>query len=151
MKLSSKWQSKICHQSLTRQETCLFYQCFYLPSIRYHLTVGTFTHAQLDHVQHPIIQSILPKLGYNPNMPKALIYGAIHSGGLGFHHLTVIQALQKIKNILFVYRNDTPLKSILHTTFQWAKKVSGLSTNIFMHPEVKIPALKQERWIETLR
>ena len=65
LQLSTRWKNKIVHQYLTQQETRLFYQSFYVPSIRYHLTVGTYTSSQLERIKHPIIQLILSKMGYN--------------------------------------------------------------------------------------
>ena len=90
--IAEKWKNSVSHQFLTRQECNLFYQNFFIPSMRYHLTVGTFTEQQLDRLQHPITQLLLPRLGYNGNMPKEVIYGPIQSGGMGFTSLSVIQA-----------------------------------------------------------
>ena len=61
LQLSTQWTNKIRSQHLTRQETILFYQSFYIPSIRYHLTVGTFITDELDRIQHPVLETILPK------------------------------------------------------------------------------------------
>ena len=46
-KISEKWQYSISNQYLSSPECTIFYQSFYLPSIRYHLTVGTFDEHQL--------------------------------------------------------------------------------------------------------
>ena len=148
---SARWRDSIINQHLTRPEIKLFYQSFYLPSISYHLTINTFTEIQLEKIQHPIIQVILQRLGYNENMPKDVIYGPTTTGGLGFHHLFSLQGLQKIKQILQAYRNNTPLRNILHTTFQWDQHVAGTSKSIFQDTGSSIPQLQNEKWILTLR
>ena len=149
--LADKWKNSISHQFLTRQECNLFYQNFFIPSMRYHLTVGTFTEQQLDRIQHPITQLILPRLGFNGNMPKAVIYGPIQSGGMGFTSLSVIQAQQKIKHVLKAYHLKTPLWNLMHITFKWAQLVAGVSTDIFRDTSIELPALHKELWITTLR
>ena len=141
---SQLWHRRIINQNLNRQELKLFYQSFYLPSIRYHLIIGTFTHTQLDTIQHPILQTILSRMGYNSNMPKAVIYGPTSAGGLGFQHLMVIQGVQKIKHILQAYRHHTPLIGIIHTTLQWAQHIAGIKESIFVDTTTPIPSLQKE-------
>jgi len=86
---SKKWKTRILNQILTKQELRLLYHSFYLPSLRYHLTIGTYSQQQLDKVQHSTIQIMLSRLGYNPNMPKEVVYGPTRAGGIGFQHLFV--------------------------------------------------------------
>ena len=102
--------------------------------------MGTFTDIELQKIQHPIIQSLLPRLGLNSNMPKAIIYGPTTAGGLGFTPLVVIQATQKIKHILQAYRHHTELQKIFQITFQWAQKVAGISQSIFQNTGLVIPS-----------
>ena len=71
--------------------------------------MGTFTDDQLHRIQHPIIQNILPRIGYNANMPRAIVYGPTESGGIGFISLFILQGLQKVKHILQAYRHNTQL------------------------------------------
>ena len=147
---SNKWKSSILYQHMTRQELHLFYKSFYLPSIRYHLTVGTFSASQLEKIQHPLIQILIQRMGFNSNMPKQVIYGPTSAGGMGYTHLFPLQAQQKIKLIFQAYRNNTPLKYILHTTFQWAQHITGLSTSIFHNNYPDLPLLSSEKWLTTL-
>ena len=141
----------IMNQNLSRQELKLFYQSFYLPSLRYHLTIGTFNYTQLDTIQHPIIQTIISRLGYNRHMPKAVVYGHTSVGGMGFQHLMVLQGMQKIKHLLQSYRHRTPLFGILQTTIQWAQHIAGIKESIFIDTSTFIPSLQTEHWITTLR
>ena len=99
--------------------------------MRYHLTVGTFNNKQLHRLQHPVIQSLLPRLGYNANMPKAVIYGPTSSGGLGIQSLRALQGTQKIKHVLQAYRRKNSVYKILHISFKWAQAVAGTSHSIF--------------------
>ena len=138
---SQTWRESINNQHLTRQEIQLFYQSFYLPSIRYHLTINTFTRDQLEKIQHPVVQTILQRMGYNSNMPKDVIYGDTTAGGLGYTHLFAMQGQQKLKLIFQAYRSLTPHTTITHITLQWAQHLSGLTYSIFEHPEIPIPQL----------
>ena len=62
-----------------------------------------------------------------------------------------VQGFQKLKHIMMAYRQSSSLKTVFHTTFQWAQNISGLSTSIFQQPAIDIPQLDQEHWIQTLR
>jgi len=106
------WKMSITNQYLTRAESKLFHQNFFLPSMHYHLTVGTFNDKQLNQLQHLVIQSLLPRMGYNSNMPKAVIYGPTSSGGMGIQSLRALQGTQKIKHVLQAYR-----RKLRFTTF----------------------------------
>ena len=145
------WRMSITNQYLTRSESKIFHQSFFLPSMRYHLTVGTFTDQQLLTIHHPIIQTLLPRMGYNANMPKPVVYGPIPTGVMGFQSLMILQGSQKIKHLLQAYRHKSSLYRIIHTTFSWAQLVTGTSIQIFQDNTTQLPMLDKERWIQTLR
>ena len=96
------------------------------------ITIGTFTHEQLDPIQHSLFQTLLPRMGFNNNMPKEVVYGSTQAGGIGIVPLFVVQSTQKVKHILQAYRHQTPLQQIMHITFQWAQRVAGISQPLFM-------------------
>ena len=84
-------------------------------------------------------------------MPKAVVYGPIGAGGMGFHHLFAIQALQKLQQIFKAYRHNTTLCSIFQTYFSWVQHIAGTTTSIFRDTTTIIPQLQHEQWIMTLR
>ena len=90
-------------------------------------------------------------MDYNENIPKDVIYGDITAGGMGYTHLFVLQAQQKMNQILLAYRHNTTLKTMFQTTFQWAQQLAGTTTGIFETPDIELPQLSQELWIITLR
>ena len=149
--IAQKWKIGISNQYLTRQECTIFHRSFFLPSMRYHLTVGTFMQKQLSQLQHPIIQTLLPRMEYNANMPKAIIYGPISSGSMGFSPLHILKGTQKIKYVLQAYRSHSSLKNIFHITFSWEQLVAGISQPIFQATQSRLPMLANEKWIQTLR
>jgi len=65
--------------------------------------------AILEKAQSMTMPTILSLMGYNRNMPKAVIYAPISHGGIGLHHLPTEQGLQKIMNVLKHLRAKTTL------------------------------------------
>ena len=64
---------------------------------------------QLDGIQKPIINYILPKLGYNRHFPRAVVFGSPHFGGLNFKSLYADQGVKHkhITQLIKHYRYQT--------------------------------------------
>jgi hypothetical protein len=61
----------------------MVYETRFRPAMEYPLLITTFTKAQLEKIQQPFINLLLPKIGLNRHTPRAVIYGRWFRGGLG--------------------------------------------------------------------
>ena len=62
------------------------------PAIKYALQLTRFAPSQCHHeLQKPVVNSLLPKMGFNRKMPRAVVFGPRALGGSEFIHLETEQ------------------------------------------------------------
>jgi hypothetical protein len=93
--------------NLNHWEAQLGLQSIIYPTMKYGLAATTIKFQDLANIQAPLINAILPTLGYNRHMPRALVYGPIAFGGMGIHHLGTEQGVAHVKHTLGSLRNNT--------------------------------------------
>lgn len=133
-----------------REAWCLF-RSTYIPSITYSLIVGTLSERQAQTVQSKFIQAILPTMGYNSKTPQAIVFGPTSLGGLGLNHLFAEQGMMKTVSLIKNIRAGRPLGNLLMAQLCWAQMEAGISQSILGSPDIEIPPLQNELWIQTLR
>ena len=73
------------------RDAWLIYQTRYRPMMRYCLPITTFTDKQCNKIQSPFINVFLNKLGMNRHMPRVVVWGPYHLGGLDIMNVVVEQ------------------------------------------------------------
>jgi len=68
---------------MTHNEAEVIYKTIILPTITYPFLATFVSNTTLDNMQSKITPLILRKMGYNKNMPKAVVYNPTSHGGLG--------------------------------------------------------------------
>ena len=153
-RLVDKGQSiaqRIASTSLTAEEARIIYRSMYLPSISYSFPAGILTLQEAEKVQGATIQALLAALGYNPGMPRAVVFGPIKSGGIGLRHLFAEQGTLKTMIILQQIRTNRSLGQMLQIQLRWAQRVAGTSIPILEEADIPLPQLQGEKWLGTLR
>jgi len=72
---------KMYYAPFTPRDAWIVYHCRYKSIIRYALPITTFSTEQLHEIQKKFIYLLLPKIGLNRHMPRAVIYGPRKYGG----------------------------------------------------------------------
>jgi hypothetical protein len=86
LKLYKSWLSPI--------DACMVYETCFRPALEYSLMITTFSKCHLDQIQKPFVHLLLPKIGLNRHMPRAVIYGPVFRGGLGIVKLEEQQIIK---------------------------------------------------------
>ena len=115
---------------LTRKEATVIYSTIYLPTITYPFPATTLPKSILEKAQSMTTPVILSKMGYNKNMPKAVVYAPSTHGGLGFKHLHTEQGLQKVLQVLKHLRTRTTLGKLMETTIKAYQIQAGIPSPI---------------------
>jgi len=71
-------------------------------------------------------------MGYNRNMPKAVVYAPATHRGLEMKHLPTEQGLQKVLQVLKHIRAQTTLGKLLQTTLDAYQLLAGIPTHILI-------------------
>ena len=87
--------TKLYKKPLSHYEAHNAYQSRYRSIATFPYTVTTFTTKELNDIQKGSVHLLLPKLGVNRNMPRAVIYGPRALGGRQLMNLIVEQRMKK--------------------------------------------------------
>jgi len=127
-----------------RSQSCLSH---HLPTN--HNLPTTLPKSILDKAQSKTTPVILSKMGYNRNMPKAVVYAPSSHGGLGLKHLHTEQGLQKALQVLKHLCTHTATGNLITTTLQAYQIQAGLEQPI-LEDTRPLPWMNS-CWISTLR
>ena len=141
---------KVKLSALSLEEAGVLYSSIYVPSICYGLQSGCLTLKQAEKAQSQFTMAILPRMGYNRNTPRAIIFGESIKGGAGLRHLYSEQGTRQIRSTLYHIRKGTALGTTILIQLKWAQLVCGTSIPILTDINRRIPHLSNERWITTL-
>jgi hypothetical protein len=119
--------------------------------MRYGLLASTLKPATYQSIQSPASRAILPKLGYNRNMPTEVIYGPTELGGISLQDLYVMQGTRKVKTILEQVRCQSKLGLMIQATIQWTQHSLGVGFDILRHPTRRIPPSIDDTWVQGVR
>jgi hypothetical protein len=98
-----------------------------------------------------IINSFIPKCGYNRNTARAIIFGPLHLAGAGLTPLSyLIQGEGQILQFIKFWRTDTPTSRLLRVATAWSQYQSGISSSILENVHTPLPHL-EARWLPSLR
>ena len=149
---SSKWTAAMQMANLTRDEATLSFTRIYIPSLRYGLGTCFFPASSLLRIQRPAVQAILPKMGYNRHLPRAVVYGPRTLGALGLPNLIYEQGVQQI---LFIGRHlrspNSPLRSLFQIGVEWFRMLAGFTFCPLAKPQISTAHIEFAPWFQSLK
>jgi hypothetical protein len=101
----------------------------FTPSIKYVLPVTSIESPKLTKVQQTTINSVLPRLGYNRHMPRAVVFATKSRGGLGILNLPTEQGTSQVQLIIVHLRARTYLYDTIIILLETFQLLAGLSTS----------------------
>ena len=137
--------------ALSADEAGILYSTIYIPSVCYGFASGCMSLKQAEKAQSQFTMAILPRLGYNRNTPRAVMFAESTRGGAGLRHLFAEQGTRQIGALMFRLRKETPLGKTILIQLKWAQRICGTSIPIFQDTDRSLPHLGDEKWILTLQ
>jgi hypothetical protein len=104
---SAKMAKNINSHALSRTEAKLAYEAFYIPAMRYSLSVTSINQLDFETIQRTMTSSILSYLGYNRNMPREVVFGPQKFQGVGLRHLYDLQGADGTRLLLNKLNDST--------------------------------------------
>ena len=98
-KQSNILAGKLSRRAPGRVGAEMIYQQRWRPAITYCTPVANLTKSQCDKIQSPFYQVLLPMMGFNRHMPRAVIFGPKWYGGRGIMDLYTETNIQHIDTI----------------------------------------------------
>ena len=126
---------RLFNSHLDHQCAFRYYYSIYLPSVLYSFPANSIPPHKLSKLDSATIRLILPKLGYNRNTPKYIVYGPSSLGGLNLRSLNEEQGLSKIKHLLKHLQTPTSEASLhFQIALQWVQFTAGVGQPILKSP-----------------
>ena len=146
---SNKWLEAIKEAQLSRLEAKAAYESIWLPSMTYGSGTTNLTEKDLNGIQQPIVNHILPLLGYNRHFPRIAVYGTRKYGGMQLKHLYTEQGIAHVTQFVKYFRSNNSIGKLLHVSLRWIRLISGLSRCPLRIPQPHYHHI-QDRWFSTL-
>ena len=107
------------------------YYCRWKPAITYCLPITTFSAAECKRIQSPFFNALLPKLGINRNMPRALLHGSPQVAGLGLINLEAEQLSMHVTGIISQLRKYDRVGQTMHASIDALQLYLGTEEQFF--------------------
>lgn len=126
------------------------YHAMICPKLEFPLGATQFTQKECDNISSPVLRACMPKMGYNRNMPREVVYGPQSLFGLGFHDYYIEQGAQQIATLVGHVRQDSETGRMLRIELQWCQVQAGTSTHLLADPSPAIDYI-ETCWIMSVR
>ena len=107
------------------------YYCRWKPAITYCLPITTFTAKECKKIQSPYFTALLPKLGLNRHMPRALLHGSLQVAGLGLVDLEAEQIALHVTGLISQIRKNDRVGQTMTATIDALQLYLGLERQFF--------------------
>ena len=145
---SNDWLHTIKEANLTKTEALAAFETMWFPSISYGLGTVNLTYKELNNIQKPIVNYILPLLGYNRHLPRAVVFGSSSLGGLNFKHLYIHQGTMHVTQFIKHYRSGGNIGKLLQIALRWLRLIAGFSFCPLRRPQANYHHI-EDKWFGT--
>jgi hypothetical protein len=123
---SNKIAEKIQKGQLNHRQSRIAYGSCYIPSMVYSLTAVSMDESQLIKIQQKATSQFTRMCGFEMTFPKAVVYGPVGFGGLGFQNLYVESNVNKIETIICHMNQNSPLGEKIRMILNWIQLHTGV-------------------------
>ena len=111
-------------------ETWLAFVTRVLPKVTYPFMLTRFTKKQLYRILVILDNVVLPKMGVNRKMARAVVYGPLDLGGIGYPSMSTIQDVKGISHFIKHLQWNKEVGTDLRLLLSAAQLHSGLTTQL---------------------
>jgi hypothetical protein len=121
----------------------------WLPSLTFGFSSTTMSYRQLDAIQKPMINAIIPKMGYSSKTTRDVVFGPRKYLGIGLRHLSSEQGVQQTLLLLKHLRANQKLSTLLRIALTWFQLQSGITQPVLESHALPLPYL-EIGWLQSL-
>ena len=122
--------ASIAASSVTRSQATIAWNSIYVPAVAYPLVATYMSKETLIKIENKALTKFLPKMGYNRNTARAVIYGPERMGGVGIKNLYVEQSIEQIKALTQHTRLQSPLGKTMQINLDWVQLIAGIQSPV---------------------
>ena len=83
---------------------------------------------QLDNIQKPMMNAILPEMGYSSKTCRHVVFGPRNYLGIGARDLVTERGVQQTHMFLKDIRSDQDLRKLLRIGLEWFQLHAGIAS-----------------------
>lgn len=134
---------------LNAQDARQGYTTVFTPSIKYALPVSSIPQSKLDQIQRPTTNAVLSRLGYNPHMPRAVVFAAKTKGGIGLLNLSTEQGVSQVQLLMSHVRSKSYLHNTILILLETYQLVAGIPTSPLLDTSPR--HYVDSKWLSSIR
>jgi hypothetical protein len=146
---SKRFSQGVVKSPMSRYQASTSYWTMYIPSVTFGIGSTLMNLEQLDNIQKPMINAILPKMGFSSKTCRHVVFGPRKYLGIGARDLVKERGVQQILLLLKHIRSDQDLSTLLRIALEWFQLQAGITSPILECPNLKLPYL-EDGWFTTL-
>jgi hypothetical protein len=110
--------------------------------------VTTLSQQECCHIQKPVVNAILPKMGIRGKAHRSVVFGIAQFGGLGLEHLAAYQGHNRLQYLMGHLRCNITTGKIMRSILDYTQLECGCSGNVFEEDyKTYSGVLLTENWI----
>ena len=151
--VSNKIAGRLRRTNLSKSEVRTAFRTMYLPKLCYSASVASLSPAQCWEVESTAIRAFLSALGYNPNMPRPLVFAPDDLGGVGLNSINTEQGVEHVQALVRHVRDDKTVGPLMKILLRTSQLISGFTKDILLYPhlDLRFMAEFKQKWICKIR
>lgn len=122
---STELSGKIMSSPLSRVDAEVIYRERWLSSVGYCLPITQLSDTECDEIQIPFFQAILPKMGLNRHIPKAVRFGPTKYNGKGLGDFSTEQYILHLEQFIGALRKRQELGDLFRIVMDKYQQLIG--------------------------
>jgi len=144
---NKKFILKVEKTPLPRRETLIAHTICYVSAMTYPIITACVDNKTIIKIHNKALRTFLPRMGLNPNFPRAALFAPKQVGGLQIPSLTTSASSQRITRLITNMANGTTTSRLLQITLQWQQLLSGITT-AFLTSTRRLAYLEPTWWTQ---
>jgi hypothetical protein len=141
--------TKINLNAITTMQAKMAYESFYIPAMRYSLSITSINQMDFDLIQKRATLSFLATMGFNRHMPREVVYASSKYQGLGLKHLYDIQGTDSLRLLFQELNHQGTIREMILYLLEVIQMEAGIGRPIL---EENRPLIYIEwGWIPSIR
>ena len=122
----------------------------WVPKFRYSAGIIGYTKKQCKNIESPVASACLSASGVNQKFSRAVVFGHIKFGGLGWESMRQVQVYEVIKLFLVHMKLNKELRSLIMVSLETEQLRQGVETPI-LEQSTKVKEYVEQSWIVNLQ
>jgi ribonuclease HI len=134
--------------NMSRKTATICHQMIYISAMSYPIVISPIPAKDILQTHSKALKVFLPKMGYQANFPRAVLFAPKTLGGPQIPCLYSIAAYRRATLLLSNMNRQTDAATMIRITLNWQQLITGISVPFLEYPR-PLPYLEKNWWTHT--